>query len=189
VTSERSTTLMEAGALPPPARSAHASLVRGLDLTDRTCTGLLALILTVAILMLGATVAGYHPLIDYSDSMRPAIKAGDVLITHNEPASSIKRGDIVSFIDPGLREKLVTHRVIAIRARDQRIDFLTRGDANAAPESWSAPERGSVSKLVLRVPAVGRALAWMSDGWTRTVVLSVAALLLSAELLRRVWKP
>lgn len=161
---------------------------RALAIADRASTGVWALTLTLVTLLLSATALGYHPLVDYSDSMRPAIRAGDALITRSEPASSINRGDVVSFIDPALRGKLVTHRVVAVHATGQRVDFMTRGDANSAPESWSVQHGRSVSKVVLRVPAVGRAIAWVSDGWTRTIVLSVAALLLSAELLRRVWR-
>src|SRR6202020_2003198 len=105
--------------------------------------------------------------IDHSGSMAPAIRAGDLLITRAEPATRIRVGEIVSFDDPGLGGKLVTHRVVAIRAAGGRIDFLTRGDANAAAESWSVARRGSVGTLDFRVAGVGRAIAWMSDPWTR----------------------
>jgi hypothetical protein len=38
------------------------------------------------------------------------------------------------------------------------------------------------------VPGVGRALAWMADRWTRTIMLTVVALILSTALLRRIWR-
>jgi signal peptidase len=147
----------------------------------------LALVLLAVVLL--ATAAGYQPLIDHSGSMRPAIRAGDLLITHDEPAAQIHVGEIVSFPDPGLDGKLVTHRVVAVRPSAQRIDFLTRGDANAASESWSVARHGSVATLQLRVAAVGRALAWVSDPRVRTPLLTLVALVLSTALLRRIWRP
>lgn len=146
----------------------------------------LALVLLVALLL--ATAAGYRPLIDHSDSMRPAIGGGDLLITHAEAASKIRVGEIVSFDDPGLNGKLVTHRVVAIHTSVRRIDFLTRGDANAAPESWSVARGGSVGTLDLRIAGIGRAVAWLTGPWTRTILLTLVALVLSTAVLRRIWR-
>ena len=87
-----------------------------------------------------------------------------------------------------LNGKLVTHRVVAIHPPHQRIDFLTRGDANAVPESWSVARHGSVGTLALRIPALGRAVAWMTDPWVRTAMLTLVALVLSVALLRRIWR-
>jgi signal peptidase I len=146
----------------------------------------IALVLLVALLV--ATVVGYRPLVDLSNSMRPAIRAGDLLITHAEPAMSVRTGTIVSFDDPALGGKLVTHRVVSIHPAAERIDFLTRGDANSAPESWSVARGGTVGTLKFRISGAGRAVAWLADPWIRTIVLSLVALVLSTALLRRIWR-
>jgi signal peptidase len=163
-------------------------LRRTLRAGDRAASGLcvLALILMAALLL--GIALGYRPLVDHSDSMRPAIRAGDLLITHSEPAGSVRRGEIVSFKDPALAGKLLTHRVVAVHPAGSRLDFITKGDANAAPESWSAARSGSVGVLLFRVPAIGRAVAWVADPVVRTAILTLAALLLSVALLRRVWR-
>jgi signal peptidase I len=172
----------------PRVSAPRTRLGRALRVADRgsgvTC--IVALTLLAALLL--ATVAGYRPLIDYSDSMRPAIRAGDLVITHDEPATSIHLGEIVSFNDPALNGKLVTHRVVAIHPSAGRIDFLTRGDANTTPESWSVPRRGSVGAMQFRIAGVGRVVAWMTDVWVRTAVLTLVALVLSTALLRRIWR-
>jgi signal peptidase I len=174
-----------------PARTTTAPrdrLPRALRAGDRVAGGVcgLALILMAALLL--GIASGYRPLVDHSDSMRPAITAGDLLITHAKPATSIRRGEIVSFKDPALGGKLVTHRVVAIHAAGARFDFLTKGDANSAPESWSAARGASIGVLLFRVPQVGRTMAWMADPVVRTAILAFAALLLSTALLRRVWR-
>jgi len=155
---------------------------------DRASTAACGLAVAVLAVLLAATALGYRPLIDYSGSMRPAIAAGDLLITRSEPATNMRIGQIVSFIDPGLNGKLVTHRVVALHASARRIDVVTRGDANSAPETWSVARGGSVGVLAFRVPAIGRFLAWTSARWTRTALLTLAALALSTGLLRRIWR-
>jgi signal peptidase len=155
---------------------------------ERMATAVCGMAISLLALLLVATVAGYRPLIDHSDSMRPAIRAGDLVVTSAEPAASIHRGDIVTFSDPGLRGRLVTHRVVGMEPSGASIAFLTLGDANSATESWSVGRDASIGKVVLRVPAIGRAMAWMSDRWIRTVLSSVVALLLSTALLRRIWR-
>jgi signal peptidase I len=161
---------------------------RALRLADRASSVLCALALALLAAVLLVRLAGYRPLIDYSNSMRPAINAGDVLISHGAPAQSIRPGDIVSFNDPALQGRLVTHRVLAIHAEHQRLYFLTRGDANAVPERWSLPRTGSVAKVDLRIPAVGWGAAWLNSGLARTATLSLLALALGTALLLRIWR-
>ncbi len=170
------------------APAPHAWIRRCLRFADLGAGVVCGLALTLLAALLLATVAGYRPLIDHSDSMRPAIRAGDLLITHAEPATKIRVGEVVSFDDPGLNGKLVTHRVVAIDASPRRIDFLTRGDANSTPESWSVARHGSVGTLDFRIAGVGRAVAWLADPRARTILLTLVALVLSTALLRRIWR-
>jgi signal peptidase len=169
-------------------RSSGSALSRLPRIADRIATVACGVAIALLAMLLLATIAGYQPLIDHSDSMRPAIRAGDLVITSAVAAAGIHRGAIVTFSDPGLQGKLVTHRVVGIQRTAQRIAFLTRGDANSAPESWSVMRDASIGKVVARVPAIGRAIAWMSDRWVRTALLSSVALLLSTALLRRIWR-
>jgi signal peptidase len=172
----------------PTAKVPPPGLRGALRVADRASSVACVVALTVLAALLVATTAGFRPLIDHSDSMRPAIRAGDLLITRADPATSIRVGEIVSFDDPGLDGRLVTHRVIAIHAASGRIDFLTRGDANSTPESWSVARHSAVGTLVFRLAGVGRTVAWMADPWARTAVLTVVALVLSTALLRRIWR-
>jgi signal peptidase len=168
----------------PPDRAGRA-----LRIGDRVAGGacLLALILMGALLL--GIASGYRPLVDHSDSMRPAIRAGDLLITHAKPADSVRLGEIVSFKDPALAGKLVTHRVVAVHPAGSRLDFITKGDANSATESWSTVRGASIGVLRFRIPAIGRTVAWVADPVVRTAILALAALLLSTALLRRIWRP
>jgi signal peptidase len=172
----------------PRAGKAGVNTDRALRFADHASSVLCALALVLLALVLLVRLAGYRPLIDYSNSMRPAVNAGDVLISHAVPAQSIRPGDIVSFRDLALQGRLVTHRVLAIHAERQRLYFLTRGDANAVPERWSVAGTGTIAKVDLRIPEVGWAAAWLNNGLARIATLSLLALVLGAALLRRIWR-
>jgi signal peptidase len=179
------------GALAPSLpRSGRAGVRpgRALRLADHACSALAAFALVLLALVLLVRLAGYRPLIDYSNSMRPAINAGDLLISHGAPAQSIRPGEIVSFNDRALQGRLVTHRVLAIHAERERLYFLTAGDANAVPERWSIARTGTVAKVELRIPEVGWAAAWLNGGLARTATISLLALVLGVALLRRIWR-
>jgi signal peptidase I len=170
----------------PGAR--RLGLTPSLRWLDRGSTAVCGIAVVALVVLLTATVLGFRPLIDYSGSMRPAIQAGDLLITRAEPATKIRIGQIVSFIDPALNGKLVTHRVVALHASAGRIDVVTRGDANSAAESWSVARAASVGTLDFRVPAIGRVIAWTAAPWARTALLTLAAFMLTTVLLRRIWR-
>jgi signal peptidase len=172
----------------PRTTTLRAGLGRTLRVADLGSGVVCGLAVSLLAALLIATAAGYRPLIDHSDSMRPAIGAGDLIITHAVPAASIRVGQIVSFEDPGLDGKLVTHRVVAIRDVARRIDFLTRGDANPAPESWSVARGASVGAMTLRIAGAGQAVAWIGDPLVRRIVLALIALVLSTALLQRIWR-
>jgi signal peptidase len=146
---------------------------------------LCALALGLLAVLLVGRLAGYRPLIEYSASMRPALNAGDVLVSQAVPAQSVRTGEIVSFSDPALGGRLVTHRVRAVHTADQRVYFLTRGDANAVPERWSVPQGAPVAKVDLRVPDLGWATAWLNSGLARIATLLLLALAVGAALAHR----
>ena len=155
---------------------------------DRLASVVFAAASGLVLVLIGATALGYRPLIDRSGSMHPAISAGDLLITHGAPASSVRVGSVVSFEDQALAGKLVTHRVVRVVPRSTgRLEFFTRGDANPVSESWSVSRSATVPKVVATIHGAGFGLAWMDDRLVRTLLLAPVALVLSAALLRRIW--
>jgi signal peptidase len=172
----------------PRTEGAGVRPSRALRFAERASSVLCAVALALLALVLLARLAGYRPLIDYSNSMRPAINAGDILISHGAPAQSIRPGDIVSFSDRALQGRLVTHRVLAVHAEHQRLYFVTRGDANTVPERWSVARTSFIAEVDLRIPELGWVAAWLDSGLARSVTLSLLALVLGATLLRRIWR-
>lgn len=68
-----------------------------------------------------------------SQSMTPVYDIGDVLIAKEKDPSTIKEGDIVSYLGTvgSFANKVVTHRVVNVEKReDGKYYYRTKGDAN-----------------------------------------------------------
>jgi signal peptidase I len=141
----------------------------------------------VALASLGVLrFTGHVVLVDRSESMAPAIHAGDLLVTRVVGASTVRPGDIVTFADPTRAGRSVTHRVVSVSG-DDRLEFVTRGDANGGIEEWTIPADGTVGELRLVLPSAGRAIAWLGGTHGRIVLIVLPLLYLGAFALRRIW--
>lgn len=158
-------------------------------IVDRLVNGALALaVLSLAVVVLGA-FTGHRLLIDRSDSMRPAISAGDMLLVGMVAPDRVRAGDIVTFVDPHDRDRTITHRALAVTAVGDRLAFVTRGDANGSSESWTTARDGSVGVTRVVLPRVGFAVAWLGQPWVRFALVTVAGAMLGGIALRRIWRP
>ena len=159
-----------------------------LSATDSALT-LLCVAAFVLLLAVGlGKPLGYKLLVDYSDSMQPAIAAGDVLLTRMEPVANAHVGDIITFQDPQQEGKLLTHRVVSRRLGPTAYGFVTRGDANTGVERWSIAADGRVGRYVARLPRAGYVVAEITRGPRRLLLVLVPGLLLAALLVRQIWR-
>lgn len=156
--------------------------------THAALTGVCVVGVAILFWALASQPLGYRILVDHSDSMRPAIAAGDVLVTRVERPAAVGPGDIVTFQDPYKQGRLLTHRVVSRRRAATGWAFVTRGDANTGVERWSIADDGQVGLLTGRVPKAGLGLTWLRDGHKRVIVLLVSALALTLLLARLVWR-
>src|SRR5438876_10252927 len=81
----------------------------------RATTGLVAgsvvaLVAAYAFLL----VAGYKPVAVYSGSMTPTLGVGSLAVDRVIPAREVGVGDVITFNDPYVKGRLVTHRVVQI---------------------------------------------------------------------------
>jgi signal peptidase len=148
---------------------------------------LVALGVVLAILVLFTVVGRCAWLVERSDSMAPALRAGDLLAVQRIDPAAARPGDIVTFKEPSRPGILLTHRVVSVRRDGGVYHFTTRGDANTGSENWAVKADGTIGRTVVRVPAVGRLVVLLGTPHVRFVLLTIASLLLAVELLRRIW--
>ena len=161
-------------------RSGHA--MRRLD---RVSTVLCATALAGLCALAAVSLAGRMLLVERSDSMQPALSAGDLLVSEYVAAGTIRSGDVVTFADAARGDRLITHRVVAIAHTGATLVFTTRGDANTGAESFAVPASGTVQRVSGSAPGIGRVAIALAriPGWA--MLLAALALLVVPPLLRR----
>ena len=80
-------------------------------------------------------VAGRILLNIQTDSMKPTINPGDLIITKQYNGEDIKQGDVISFFAFEQDTTIIkTHRVIEVNNVDGTITFTTKGDNSVAED-------------------------------------------------------
>ena len=97
---------------------------------------------------------GYSAVTVLSGSMEPEFFPGDVLIVQKRDDYQI--GDIVTYQE---ENSYITHRIVE-REGDR---FLTRGDANNAPDSHPVNRSELYGKVKLIIPRVGNLLLFLKS--------------------------
>lgn len=87
-----------------------------------------------------------------SDSMRPAILTGDLILTF--PVTEYHEGDVITFQDRD-RDIVVTHRIAAIARNGATLTYTTKGDANEDIDTNTVAHKDVYGKMMLRVPYAG----------------------------------
>ena len=120
-----------------------------------------------------------------SGSMAPAIRAGDVVVSRPVPVGSIAQDDVVTFRDPSRGGRLVTHRVTSVASAGDERRLTTKGDANTTTETWQRAADERVGRMLLRVPALGRVLAFAPAGRVAFGLAAVGLGLAARDQVRR----
>jgi signal peptidase I len=169
------------------ARSSSLSLAgRILGWAALVAAGLIVLgLLAVTV---GPRFLPYQALIVRSGSMSPTIPTGSIVFYRQRDASKVKVGDVIVFAKPGQPNEKVTHRVYQIGSSPTGRYFVTKGDANAAPDDWRVPALGTGWIAAFHVPAAGYALADLQSQLGRLLLLLIPAILLGAITLWELWR-
>ena len=104
-----------------------------------------------------------------SGSMEPQIGVGDLIVT--AARGEYETGDVITYIGPdGVS---TTHRVVA----KEGARYVVQGDANGAPDPFRPAAEDIVGKVVLVLPGLGRAAAFLQTPFGIFLIAGAAAVL------------
>jgi signal peptidase len=162
---------------------------RLLRTTARVTTALLAgVVVTLVAAYAALLVIGFKPVAVYSGSMRPTLGVGSLAVDRVVPASRVRVGDVITFNDPYIKGRLVTHRVAQIVPTKQGLAYRTKGDANPARDPWAIRLNDRVGRVAFHVPLAGYLLYYAHTRELRGLLLIVVAVVVLAGLLRWIWR-
>lgn len=124
-----------------------------------------------------------------SGSMEPTIGTGDVIVAQQISPMDARVGDIVSFRDPLEHDRVITHRVREIHVLKDKVEFVTKGDANTNTEHWAIPEDGTIGRVAFHVPRLGYFMVWIHSTLGLLLLIILPTLLLGATELWHIWRP
>jgi len=133
-------------------------------------------------------VAGYRPVAVYSGSMRPTLGVGSLAVDRVVSASKVRVGDVITFSDPYVKGRLVTHRVAQIVRTKHGLAYRTKGDANATRDPWAIRLHQNVGRVAFQIPVAGYALWYLHTREVRGVLLTFFVVFLLVGALRRIWR-
>ena len=105
---------------------------------------------------------GFSPIL--TGSMRPAAQPGDVYITAEVKASTLRIGEVIA-IHNQVTGVFYSHRIYNIGVENGLIRITTKGDANSLPERdpYIVGASALVSKEVFKVKWVGRPMVYLTS--------------------------
>ena len=151
---------------------------------------LVALVVILALLLVGARVVGLQVFTVLSGSMEPTYHTGSLIYVKEVDPYTIEVGKPITFM---LNEDTVaTHRVVGIVPDEEDptvIRFRTKGDANEAEDSGLVHYKNVIGTPVFSIPYLGYVADYIQHPPGMYVTISAGAVLLMLTFLPDIFAP
>lgn len=121
-----------------------------------------------------------------SGSMEPAIKMGSVVMI--KPMDDYKIGDVITFGQITRTKSPTTHRIYDIKVVEGEISYITKGDANNAPDMKEISKREIIGKVLFSVPYVGYAVDFAKKPLGFALVILVPAAVIVSDEVKKIYE-
>jgi len=121
-----------------------------------------------------------------SGSMEPTIKTGSVVMVR--PESDYKIGDIITFGPISKIKSPITHRINDIKVVGGNPVYITKGDANNAPDQNEVQKKDVLGKVLFFIPYIGYAVDTAKKPIGFILIIAIPASLIIYEEIIKIWK-
>lgn len=143
---------------------------------------LIAVLLIVSVFPI---TGNYKLMIVQSRSMAPAIKMGSIVVV--KPVDDYKIGDAITF-GPYTRTKApTTHRIYDIKVSGGVPSYITKGDANNAPDTREITKRDVLGKVLFSVPYLGFAVDFAKKPLGFALIIIVPAAIIIFDEIKKIY--
>ncbi len=116
----------------------------------------IALVAILLIVSIFPIPGNYRVMVVQSGSMEPTIKMGSIVVV--KPQKNYKIGDIITFTSYNKKKAPITHRIYDMEVVGGYPVYITKGDANNAPDTRKITKKDIVGKVIFSIPYVGYAV-------------------------------
>lgn len=146
---------------------------------DVVSTVLVALVVLLALLLVGARVFGLRVYTVLSGSMEPTYHTGSLIYVRKVDPYTIQEGQPITFMLD--QNTIATHRVVGVVQDEEDatvIRFRTKGDANEAEDGSLVHYRNVIGTPVFSIPYLGYVAHYIQHPPGMYVAISAGAVLL-----------
>ena len=140
----------------------------------------LSLVVMVAV-VLAPQVSGVRFASVLSDSMRPSMGTGDMIVVRSVDPERIKVGDVILFRSGADPNTTIAHRVVEIVNGGGSPAFVTKGDANEVEDRGAVSASRVQGKVQYHVPLLGYVTREMREPLVFLLALAVPGSLIIAS--------
>ena len=152
-------------------------------------TVLVALVVVLAVLLVGVRLVGLTPYVVLSGSMEPTYHTGSLIYVKKADPFTIEAGTPITFMMD--EDTIATHRVVEVvpdETDSTVVRFRTKGDANDAPDGSLVHYKNVIGTPVFSIPYLGYVSDYITNPpgmYIGFAVLGIIILMLFApDLLR-----
>ena len=122
---------------------------------------------------------GYRFFTVVTGSMEPSLPQGSLVLARQpNDAKEIKKGEIVTFEQPGYSNKYITHRVYEKSKSEVMGVFTTKGDKNSVLDNWEVSYGRVQGVYITHLPKIGNWIEFLKTPRGLVIFVLVPALIL-----------
>lgn len=148
--------------------------------------GFLTLIALLLIISVVPITGNYKIMTVLSGSMEPEIKGGSIIIV--KPYSDYKIGDVITFGPRNETQTPTTHRIYDIKVVGGSPVYITKGDANNAPDQKEVNKSDVLGKVLFSVPFMGYVVDFVKKPIGFILIIIVPAAIIIYDEIKKIWK-
>ena len=142
-------------------------------------TVLVALVVVLAVLLVGVRVVGLTPYVVLSGSMEPTYHTGSLIYVKKVDATKLSEGTVITFMLD--EDTIATHRIVGVVPDEEDpsvIRYRTKGDANANEDGGLVHYKNVVGTPIFSIPQLGYFANYIQHPPGTYVAISAGALIL-----------
>lgn len=142
-------------------------------------TILVAIVVVLALLLVGARFIGLNVYTVLSGSMEPTYHVGSLIYVKDVDTDELKAGDVITYMLD--EDTIVTHRIVDVipdETDPSIIRFQTKGDANDSVDRSLVHYKNVIGTPVFSIPKLGYLANYIQKPPGRYIAISAGAIIL-----------
>lgn len=142
-------------------------------------TGLVAVVVVLALLLAGVRLIGMQVFTVLSGSMEPTYHTGSLIYVKDVDYTELKEGDVITFMLD--EDTVATHRIMGVVPDENDptvIRYRTKGDANEAEDGSLVHYKNILGSPVFSIPKLGYVANYIQNPPGTYIAISGAAILM-----------